>query len=192
MVVQPLAGPGARPWMIAVGRYSIALSAILAFQLSSAQAITFDWSYSGAGISGSGTLEAVDVGGGAFLVGAISGTANGLTITGLTTYAFSDEKLFSSSPQVDLAGLAFTVVGGHVFDIYSMSSTTGSYSCGAVGYCLMGPGTPGSSGIGDLTVPITFSASIASVPGPIAGAGLPGLVFASGGLLAWWRRRRST
>ena len=35
-----------------------------------------------------------------------------------------------------------------------------------------------------------FLVSAVPIPGPIAGAGLPGLIFACGGLIAFARRRR--
>jgi len=44
-----------------------------------------------------------------------------------------------------------------------------------------------SSSVG---VYIDRGGSISVVPGPIVGAGLPGLIVACGGLLGWWRRRQ--
>src|SRR5262245_47371160 len=80
-----------------------------------AHADLFNWSYTGVGISGSGTLTATFLNSndfGTFQVTHMTGTANGAAIVDvlpLRGYALNDNLFFpNASPQLDFEGVAFT------------------------------------------------------------------------------------
>ena len=60
-----------------------------------------------------------------------------------------------------------------------------NYCTGVFPFTTCGVETPTSEA--DLQI---FGTGVSGVPGPVAGAGLPGLVAAFGGLVRWMRRRR--
>ena len=58
-------------------------------------------------------------------VTAISGTLDGFTITGLSTYAGADQTLYPTTPYVDFSGISFTANGvSYNWSNYSGSDST--------------------------------------------------------------------
>src|SRR5258705_4775997 len=89
-----------------------------------AEATTFNWSYSGAGVSGSGQFDGNLVVGTTYQLIGISGSIlDGLTpytITGLSTYAGADNQLFFPAPNVvSFGGISFSTFTGADWNIFT-------------------------------------------------------------------------
>ena len=99
--------------------------------------------------------------------------------------------MYATAPNVDYFGLAYAVSTGDAFNVYYDASTSDDYACGAVGYCEIGPGVPGTGGLGPPpdAIRVIDSFSLTAVPEPSTWAMLT-LGFVALGAAALMRTQR--
>jgi hypothetical protein len=107
---------------------------------------------------------------------AISGTRNGLAVTGLSSYASADQTVTVNDPHVTFGGLSFTTTAGIAYNFYYASG--GVFGSGGYGE-INGLDTPGGSGVGAFPLEVTLRVvdgvpEAASWAMMIAGFGLVG------------------
>jgi len=158
-------------------------------------ALTWNWTYSGAGITAAGTFTTADTpdSSGFYLITGIAGVRNGATILGLQPAGtpipgnepFAVDNLVRlESPQLTKNGFGYALEGGTFSNPFF---TTSLEPPAYLEFFSAPPLTPGVRGPEDSELPIQFSAAPAPLPHPASWALLPvGL-----GVVAFATRRRA-